>query len=49
MTATIAQFYYNMGAYGIEKSLEMAKGRSLPLVFDTGTLLVTKKNAADFK
>ena len=49
MTATIAQFYYNMGAYGIEKVLELAKGYSLPPVFDTGTFLVTKKNAADFK
>lgn len=49
MTATIAQFSYNMGAYGVEKALELAKGRSLPPVVDTGTLLVTKKNAADFK
>jgi ABC-type sugar transport system substrate-binding protein len=38
-----------MGAYGVEKALELAKGRSLPPVVDTGTLLVTKKNAADFK
>jgi len=49
MTATIAQFSYNMGAYGVEKALELAKGRSLPPVVDTGTLLVTKKNAGDFK
>jgi len=49
MTATIAQFSYNMGEYGVEKALELAKGLSLPPVVDTGTLLVTKKNAADFK
>ena len=48
MTATIAQFSYNMGAYGVAKSLELAKGKSLPPVVDTGTLLVTSKNAADF-
>jgi|GEM_PF-5622312 ABC-type sugar transport system substrate-binding protein len=48
MTATIAQFSYNTGAYGVEKALELAKGRSLPPVVDTVTLLVTKKNVAEF-
>ena len=49
MTATIAQFSYNMGAYGVKYALELANGGSIDLNIDTGTQLVTKKNANDFK
>ena len=49
MTATIAQFSYNMGAYGVKYALELANGGSIDLNIDTGTQLVTKENAHDFK
>ena len=49
MTATIAQFSYNMGAYGVKYALELAKGGSIDPNIDTGTQLVTKENANDFK
>ena len=49
MTATIAQFSYNMGAYGVKYALELANGGSIDPNIDTGTQLVTKKNANDFK
>ena len=48
MTATIAQFSYNMGAYG-KYALELANGGSIDPNIDTGTQLVTKENANDFK
>ena len=49
MTATIAQFSYNMGAYGVKYALELANGGTIDINIDTGTQLVTKKNANDFK
>ena len=49
MTATIAQFSYNMGAYGVKYALELANGGSIDPNIDTGTQLVTKENANDFK
>ena len=49
MTATIAQFSYNMGAYGVKYALELANGGSIDLNIDTGTQLDTKENAHDFK
>ena len=49
MTATIAQFSYNMGAYGVKYALELANGGTIDINIDTGTLLVTKENANDFK
>ena len=49
MTATIAQFSYNMGAYGVKYALELANGGSIDPNIDTGTQLVTKANANDFK
>lgn len=49
MTATIAQFSYNMGAYGVKYALELANGGSIDINIDTGTQLVTKENANDFK
>ena len=49
MTATIAQFSCNMGAYGVKYALELANGGSIDINIDTGTQLVTKENANDFK
>ena len=49
MTATIAQFSYNMGAYGVKYALALAKGEKIDINIDTGTQLVTKENANDFK
>jgi ABC-type sugar transport system substrate-binding protein len=49
MTATIAQFSYNMGAYGVKYALELANGGTIDINIDTGTQLVTKENANDFK
>ena len=49
MTATIAQFSYNMGAYGVKYALELANGGSIDPNIDTGTQLVTKENANEFK
>jgi ribose transport system substrate-binding protein len=49
MTATIAQFSYNMGAYGVKYALALANGETIDANIDTGTQLVTTKNANDFK
>ena len=49
ITATIAQFSYNMGAYGVKYALALAKGEKIDANIDTGTQLVTTKNANDFK
>ena len=48
MSATIAQFSYNMGYMGVENALKLANGESIPDNIDTGTVLVTAENAADF-
>lgn len=49
MRATVAQNPYNMGAFGVESVVKLLKGGNLPPVIDTGTILVTKTNANDFK
>lgn len=49
MTASVAQNPANMGALGIESLIKLTKGEKLPPVIDTGTVLVTKENAADYK
>jgi ribose transport system substrate-binding protein len=49
MSASVAQNPENMGALGIESLMKLAKGEKLPPVIDTGTVLVTKDNAADYK
>ena len=48
MSATVAQFSYNMGYMGVENALKLANGEYIPDNIDTGTVLVTKENAADF-
>ena len=49
MTASVAQNPANMGALGVESILKLAKGETLPPVIDTGTVLVTKDNAEQYK
>ncbi len=49
MTATIAQNPVNMGRFGVESVLKLAAGETLDPVIDTGTVLVTSDNAADFQ
>jgi len=49
MRATVAQNPYNMGAIGVESVVKLLNGGSLPPVIDTGTILVTKANAEEFK
>ena len=48
MSATVAQFSYNMGYMGVENALKLSNGESIPDNIDTGTVLVTAENAADF-
>jgi ABC-type sugar transport system substrate-binding protein len=49
MTATIAQNPMNMGRFGVENALKVKRGETIDAVIDTGTVLVTKDNAADYK
>jgi ribose transport system substrate-binding protein len=49
MSATVAQNPYNMGAFGVENAIKLIKGETLPEVIDTGTILVTAENAADYQ
>lgn len=49
MTATIAQSPFNMGGFGIVYGLAAIQGNTIPTRIDTGTILVTAENAADYK
>ena len=49
MAATVAQNPYNMGAIGVESVVRLINGESLDPVIDTGTVLVTAENAADYQ
>jgi ribose transport system substrate-binding protein len=49
MKATVAQNPKNMGALGVENALAVKQGKKIPAVIDTGTVLVTKDNAAQYK
>ena len=49
MTATVAQNPKNMGAFGVENALKVKKGETIDPVIDTGTVLVTKENAAEYQ
>jgi ribose transport system substrate-binding protein len=49
MAATVAQNPKNMGRFGVENALKVKKGEKIDPVIDTGTVLVTKENAADYK
>ncbi len=49
MMATVAQNPKNMGALGVENALNVKHGKKIAPVIDTGTVLVTKSNAAQYK
>jgi len=49
MAASVAQAPTNMGKFGVESLLKLIKGEKLDPVIDTGTELVTKDNAANYK
>lgn len=49
MTASVAQNPTNMGRFGVEYALKVKKGEKIDPVIDTGTVLVTKDNAAEYK
>ena len=48
MSVTVAPFSYNMSYMGVENALKLVNGETIPDNIDTGTVLVTKENAADF-
>ena len=49
MAATIAQAPANMGGFGIQALVDLKAGKTLEPWIDTGTVLVTKENASDYK
>lgn len=49
MSASVAQNPYNMGALSVENLMKLIKGEKLAPVIDTGTVLVIKENAANYK
>jgi len=49
MAATVAQNPKNMGRLGVENALKVKHGEKIEAVIDTGTVLVTKENAAQYK
>ncbi len=49
MTASIAQSPSNMGKFGVESALKAINGETLEPVIDTGTTLVDKSNADQYR
>ena len=49
MTASVAQNPSNMGALGVENALKVKAGETIEPNIDTGTVLVTKDNAAEYQ
>lgn len=49
MTASVAQAPANMGGFGIQALVDLKAGKTLEPWIDTGTVLVTKENAADYQ
>lgn len=49
MTASVAQAPGNMGGFGIQALVDLKAGKTLEEWIDTGTVLVTKDNAADYQ
>lgn len=48
MAASVAQNPANMGKFGVENALKALQGKPVSKRIDTGTILVTKKNAAQY-
>lgn len=49
MTASIAQAPGNIGGFGVQALVDLKAGKAIEPVIDTGTVLVTKDNAAQYK
>jgi ABC-type sugar transport system substrate-binding protein len=49
MTASVAQNPMNMGRFGVENALKVARGEEIDALIDTGTVLVTSENAAEYQ
>ncbi|MHB1103483.1 MAG: sugar ABC transporter substrate-binding protein [Devosia sp.] len=49
MTASVAQAPANMGGFGIQALVDLKAGKTLDAWVDTGTVLVTKDNAEQYK
>ena len=49
MAATVAQAPGNMGGFGIQALVDLKAGKTIDAVIDTGTVLVTKENAEQYK
>lgn len=49
MAATVAQAPANMGGFGIQALVDLKAGKTIEPVIDTGTVLVTKDNAAEYQ
>lgn len=49
MTASVAQAPANMGGFGIQALVDLKAGKTLEAWIDTGTVLVTKDNAEQYK
>lgn len=49
MTASIAQAPQNMGGFSIQALADLAGGKTLEEWVDTGTVVVTKENAAEYQ
>lgn len=49
MTASVAQAPANIGGYGVQALVDLKAGKTIDPVIDTGTVLVTKDNAAQYK
>lgn len=49
MAATVAQNPTNMGALGVESVIKLINGETLEPLIDTGTVLVTAENAAEYQ
>lgn len=49
LTASVAQAPKNIGAFGIENIVKLQKGEKIEALIDTGTVLVTKDNADQYK
>jgi ABC-type sugar transport system substrate-binding protein len=49
MTASVAQAPANMGGFGIQALVDLKAGKTLDAWIDTGTVLVTKDNAAEYQ
>ncbi len=49
MKATVAQAPRNMGGFGIQALVDLKAGQAIDPVIDTGTVLVTSENAAEYQ